>query len=312
MTTALFHHPDCALHETPAGHPERVERIEAVMTVLDTAAFAALERRAAPLAARAALRLAHPESHIEAIEKASPESGWVSLDGDTHMMPATLTAALRGAGACVAAVDAVLDGAVQNAFCAIRPPGHHAERETPMGFCLFSNAAIAVKHALEVRGLSRVALLDFDVHHGNGSQDVLWSEERALFISSHQSPLYPGTGAAHETGAANNIVNLPLPGGAGSAPFRAIWEREGFPMLERFKPELVVISAGFDAHKDDPLAQMNLSAEDFAWITHAICDIADTHAGGRVVSTLEGGYDLEGLAQSCAAHVTAFMERGAR
>jgi acetoin utilization deacetylase AcuC-like enzyme len=201
-------------------------------------------------------------------------------------------------------------GEVQNAFAAVRPPGHHAEKATPMGFCLFGNVAIAAKRALDHHKLTRVAVVDFDVHHGNGTQDLLWDEERCLFISTHQSPLFPGSGSAHETGAAGNIFNIPLPPGTGSVGFRRVIEREVLPALEQFKPELLIISAGFDAHRDDPLAQMELEVEDFAWVTGKLCDIADAYADGRVVSSLEGGYDLDALAASTAAHVRVLMERG--
>ncbi|MFT6224679.1 MAG: acetoin utilization deacetylase AcuC-like enzyme [Paracoccaceae bacterium] len=280
------------------------------MQALDAPEFAGLERRNAPLAAQADLLRVHPEAYIDAMTAAVPEEGVVSLDADTHMMKGTLKAALRGAGACVAAVDAVMAGEVQNAFAAVRPPGHHAEKATPMGFCLFGNVAIAAKRALDHHKLTRVAVVDFDVHHGNGTQDLLWDEERCLFISTHQSPLFPGSGSAHETGAAGNIFNIPLPPGTGSVGFRRVIEREVLPALEQFKPELLIISAGFDAHRDDPLAQMELEVEDFAWVTGKLCDIADAYADGRVVSSLEGGYDLDALAASTAAHVRVLMERG--
>jgi acetoin utilization deacetylase AcuC-like enzyme len=310
MTTALFTHAECLGHVTPPGHPERVARLEVVMQALDAPEFAGLERRNAPLAAQADMLRVHPEAYIDAMTSAVPEEGVVSLDADTHMMKGTLKAALRGAGACVAAVDAVMAGEVQNAFAAVRPPGHHAEKATPMGFCLFGNVAIAAKRALDHHKLTRVAVVDFDVHHGNGTQDLLWDEERCLFISTHQSPLFPGSGSAHETGAAGNIFNIPLPPGTGSVGFRRVIEREVLPALEQFKPELLIISAGFDAHRDDPLAQMELEVEDFAWVTGKLCDIADAYADGRVVSSLEGGYDLDALAASTAAHVRVLMERG--
>lgn len=311
MTTAFYTHSSCADHVTPPGHPERVDRIKAIWAALADARFDGLDRRDAPLVDRADVLRAHPEDYIAMIEGVDVRGGFASLDADTHMMAGSLEAARRAAGACTAAVDAVMQGDVANAFCGVRPPGHHAEAVTPMGFCLFSSAAIAVKRALDYHGLRRVALVDFDVHHGNGSQDILWAEERALFVSSHQSPLYPGSGAASETGVAGNVVNLPLPAHTGSQVFRNVWEREGLVSLDRFEPELVIISAGFDAHRADPLAQMNLGAEDFAWITEQLCDLADKFAQGRVVSTLEGGYDLEGLAECTAAHVEVLMKRGA-
>ena len=218
---------------------------------------------------------------------------------------------MAAVGAACAAVDAVVGGQAQNAFAAVRPPGHHAETETPMGFCLFGTVAIAAKRALDHHGLSRVAVLDFDVHHGNGTQDLLWDEGRALFVSSHQSPLWPGTGRASERGAQDTILNVPLPPGTGGAAFRAAWEERVFPRVAAFAPELILVSAGFDAHQDDPLAELALSTQDFAWITGRICDLADAHAGGRVVSVLEGGYDLEALAASVAAHVAVLTERSA-
>lgn len=314
MTTAIYTHDDCLKHETPPGHPERVARLEAVLEVLEAPRFAALEWHDCPKAARAELRRVHPEAHVASVEQAvaAARGGTVAIDGDTHVMAGSLDAALRAAGGCVAAVEAVITGKAQNAFVAARPPGHHAEKITAMGFCLFGNVSIAAKNALDEHGLSRVAIMDFDVHHGNGTQDLLWDETRCLFISTHQSPLYPGTGGVHETGADNNVMNVPLPPGAGSEAFRRAMEAEVLPALDDFAPELVLISAGFDAHRADPLAQMELTEKDFAWATHRLCDIADAHAGGRVVSTLEGGYDLEALAASVAAHVEVLMERGAK
>ena len=310
MTTALFSHPDCLGHVTPPGHPERVERLTAVLAALEAPEFASLDRREAPLATRSELLRAHPEAHIAAIEGAIPERGDVALDPDTHVMAGSLAAALRAAGAVVAAVDAVMAGAAGNAFCAIRPPGHHAEAERPMGFCLFGNVAIGAKHALDHHGLERVAIVDFDVHHGNGTQDILWNEPRVLFCSTHQMPLYPGTGEPGETGASGNVLNVPLPPGAGGAAFRAAVERQILPALEAFRPELILISAGFDAHGADLLANLELTEADFAWVTGRICNLAARHAKGRVVSTLEGGYDLEALAASVAAHVKVLMEQG--
>ncbi len=310
MTTALFSHPDCLGHIVPAGHPERPDRLRAVLATLEAPEFAPLERRDAPLAERSDLLLAHPEAHVLAIEGAIPVQGTVALDPDTNVVAGSFAAAMRAAGAVIAAVDAVITGEVTNAFCATRPPGHHAEAVRSMGFCLFGNVAIGVKHALVRHGLNRVAVVDFDVHHGNGTQDLLWDEPRVLFCSTHQMPLYPGSGARREAGAHENIVNVPLPPGAGSDAFRTAVEAKVLPALEGFCPELILVSAGFDAHAADPLAQLALSKEDFAWITGRICDVADRHAGGRVVSTLEGGYDLEALAASVAAHVNVLMERG--
>lgn len=306
MTTALITHPDCYDHVTPPGHPEQVARLDAV---LDALGPLDLPRLKAPMAADDDLLLAHPKAHIDAINAAAPKEGWVSLDADTHMSAGTLAAAYRAAGGAVRAVDAVMTGEASNAFVATRPPGHHAERETAMGFCFFGNVSIAAKYALKHHGLTRVAIVDFDVHHGNGTQDLVEDDARILFCSTHQSPLYPGTGAAHETGAHNNVVNVPLPDGTGSRGFRDAMQNHVLPRVDAFAPELLLISAGFDAHWDDPLAGMKLVEDDFAWVTERICDLADAHAQGRVVSCLEGGYDLEALGASALAHVTVLKER---
>ncbi len=310
MTTALFSHDDCLEHVTPPGHPEQVARYAAVMRALKAAEFGALDRREAPFGSREDVLLCHPEAYLDRILSAVPEEGWASLDADTHLSPGSMPAIWRGVGAVVAAVDAVMAGEVTNAFCAMRPPGHHAESATAMGFCFFGNVAIGARHAMERHGLSRVAVVDFDVHHGNGTQDLLWDEVRALFISTHQMPLYPGTGAPHETGAHDNVINVPLAPMTGGREMRRAYETEILPALDDYDPELVLISAGFDAHAADPLANLNWSTEDFAWVTRAICEVAEARAGGRVVSTLEGGYDLEALGQSVAAHVRVLMERG--
>ncbi len=311
MTTALFTHDDCLEHVTPPGHPERVARLEAIGRALSAEEFDALDRRDAPLAARADILLCHPGAYIDRVVAAIPEDGWVSLDADTHVSPGSYQAALRAVGGNVAAVDAVLNGDVANAFVACRPPGHHAETELAMGFCLFGNVAIAARHAMERHGLSRVAIVDFDVHHGNGTQDLLWNEERVLFVSSHQMPLFPGTGHPHETGAFDNIMNIPLAPMTGGTEMRRAYESEVLPALLDFRPELLLISAGFDAHAADPLANLNWTVDDFAWLTERLCDIADDTCDGRVVSTLEGGYDLDALAMSTAAHLKVLMERGA-
>jgi acetoin utilization deacetylase AcuC-like enzyme len=305
MVTALITHKACYDHVTPQGHPEQVARLDAVLGAL---AGMDLLRVDAPLAADDDLLRAHPKGHVDTIKAAAPSEGWRSLDADTHMSIGTLEAAYRAAGGVVKAVDLVMAGEAGNAFAAVRPPGHHAERETAMGFCFFGSVAVAAKHALEFHGLKRVAILDFDVHHGNGTQDLVEEDARILFCSSHQMPLFPGTGAAHETGV-GNVVNVPLPDGCGSATFRAAWEREVFPRVDAFKPELLLISAGFDAHADDPLAGMMLHEDDFAWITGKLCDLADKHCSGRVVSALEGGYDLEALGRSARAHVDVLKER---
>jgi acetoin utilization deacetylase AcuC-like enzyme len=309
--TIFYTHEAALQHVTPPGHPEQVARIEAILRAIGAERFGGLDRREAPLGERADVLRCHPIEYVARVEAAIPAEGWVSLDADTHVSPGSLEAAMRGVGAVCSAVDAVIGGEARNAFVAMRPPGHHAETETAMGFCLFGNAAIAAKRALDHHGLARVAVLDFDVHHGNGTQDLLWSEARTLFASSHQMPLYPGTGGAHETGAFDNVLNVPLAPMTGGAEMRRAWGDMIVPAVDDFAPELVIISAGFDAHRDDPLANLNWSEADFIWVTEAICDVAEAHAGGRVVSTLEGGYDLNALAASVAAHVGVLMERGA-
>ncbi len=311
MVTAVFTHTDCLQHITPGGHPERVDRLMAIYAALDAIDDANMLRLDAPMGTDGDILRVHPQSHIDRVTQAVPSSGYISLDADTHMSPGSLKAAYRAVGGNVKAVDLVMGGEVANALVATRPPGHHAERETPMGFCLFGNIAIAAKHALDHHGLSRVAVVDFDVHHGNGTQDLLWDEARTLFISSHQMPLYPGSGAAHETGAHGNVFNVPFDPYADGARLRQVYEREVLPALDEFRPELVLISAGFDAHRDDPLANLNFTEDDFAWATEQLCDIADRHAQGRVVSTLEGGYDLQALAASTAAHLKVLLKRGA-
>ncbi|MDA7964434.1 histone deacetylase family protein [Ruegeria sp.] len=305
MKTALLTHADCLGHVTPQGHPERVARLEHILHALEALD---LNRVTAPLAADDDLLRVHPESHIREIRQTRPADGFAQIDGDTFMSPGSVDAAYRAAGAVVRAVDLVLGGEAPNAFCAIRPPGHHAETETAMGFCLFGNAALAAKHALDHHGLSRVAVVDFDVHHGNGTQDLLWDEKRALVITSQQMPLWPGSGRPDETGAYETVLNIPLAPGTGGAEMRAAYEAQAFPRLRAFKPELIIISAGFDAHQDDPLANLNWSTGDFAWITAELCKIADEVCDGRIVSTLEGGYDLNALADATRAHVQELMK----
>ena len=280
MTTGLYMHDDCLGHVTPPGHPERVERLEAIVEVLSTPAFDALDRREAPFGTDADVLRCHPEVYLDRVKAAVPDDGWVALDADTHLSPGSLTAAWRGVGACVAAVDAVISGDLANAFVACRPPGHHAETATAMGFCLFGNIAIAAKHALDHHGLDRVAIVDFDVHHGNGTQDLLWNEPRTLFVSSHQMPLYPGSGSPHERGAHDNVINIPLAPMTGGAEMRRVYRDEVIPALDDFQPQLVLISAGFDAHTRDPLANLDWVEDDFAWVTGAILDVAEAHAGG--------------------------------
>lgn len=306
MRTALISHPDCHGHVTPPGHPEQVTRLDAVLGSVEGLD---LLRVSAPMAAEDDILRVHPKSHVTAIRAAAPDAGFRSLDADTHMSVGSLAAAYRAAGAAIRAVDLVLAGQADNAFCATRPPGHHAERETPMGFCLFGNVAIAARHALDHHGLSRVAILDFDVHHGNGTQDLVEDDRRILFCSSHQMPLYPGTGYPSETGPHDTIVNVALPEGSGSLAFRRAWDNLILPRVDDFRPEFIIVSAGFDAHRADPLAGLELDADDFAWITGRICDLADKHCAGRVVSCLEGGYDLDALGESALAHVKALKER---
>ena len=277
---------------------------------MSSAHFAPLLREDAPLAEDAQILRAHPQAHLDRIRAASPATGFTSLDPDTHMSPGSLTAALRAAGGNVRAVDAVLGGEATNAFVGCRPPGHHAEAQRPMGFCLFGNVVIAARHALDHHGLSRVAIVDFDVHHGNGTQDLVWDDPRIRFASTHQWPLYPGTGRASERGGHDNVLNVLLGPGTDGATFRAAMDGQVLPFVDEFEPELVLISAGFDAHAADPLANLNWHEEDFAWATARLCDLAETHSQGRVVSTLEGGYDLAALAASVAAHVGVLMERG--
>ena len=307
MTTALITHADCLGHVTPPGHPERAARLDHVLH-----AMAALDllRLAAPRAGDADLLRCHPQAHLERIRAALPAGGAAQLDADTWLSPGSEEAARRAAGAAVRAVDAVLGGEVRNAFCATRPPGHHAEQETPMGFCLFGNVAIAARHALDHHGLERVAVVDFDVHHGNGTQALLWDEPRALLVTSQQMPLWPGSGAPSERGAHGQILNVPLAPRSGGAEMRAAYETLVFPRLDAFAPELLLISAGFDAHQDDPLAELAWSTEDFRWLSRELCRRAETLCGGRVVSVLEGGYDLEALAASARAHVEELIEAG--
>lgn len=307
VTTLLITHSAGLRHETPPGHPERVERLRAVEKALEEERFAALGRVDAPLGTLDQIALCHPRAFVEAVIAASPEAGLVQLDADTLMSPGTVEAALRAVGGGALAVDEVMAGKAANAFCAMRPPGHHAESDKAMGFCFFNNAAIAARHAQTVHGAERVAIVDWDVHHGNGTQEIFWADPSVLYASTHEMPLYPGTGAASERGEHGTIVNAPLRAGDGSDEFRDAFESALLPRIEAFRPDLVIISAGFDAHWRDPLANINLREPDFAWATRKLMEIADRHAGGRVVSLLEGGYDLEGLSKSAAAHVTALM-----
>lgn len=308
MSVALITHPACLEHDTGPWHPECADRLRMVLRALEGEAFAALLREQAPLATAEQLRRVHPDSHIDAILAIRPEQGEsVALDADTVMSAGSAEAALRAAGGAVMAVDAVMEGWAGRAFVATRPPGHHAERAQAMGFCLFSNAAVAARHAQARWGLARVAVVDFDVHHGNGTQNIFYDDPTLFYGSSHQYPCYPGTGAAHETGVADNVVNAPLRPGATGADFRAAWAGTILPALDRFAPDLLIVSAGFDAHKADPLAQLRLETEDFGWITTQLMEIADRHCRGRIVSLLEGGYDLDALAASAALHVRTLL-----
>jgi acetoin utilization deacetylase AcuC-like enzyme len=307
MSTLLLTHPACLDHLTPPGHPERPDRLRAINQVLGEERFNPLVREEAPEGDLDSVALCHGEHYITELRHVAPSSGLVYLDGDTSMSPGTWEAVMRGVGGAVAATDAIMTGKHNNAFVAVRPPGHHAEKSTPMGFCFFDNAAIAARHAQRKYGIARAAVIDFDVHHGNGTQDIFWSDKSVMYCSTHQMPLFPGTGARGERGEHDNIVNAPLRPEDGSAQFRIAFENAILPELQKFAPELIIISAGFDAHTRDPLASINLRAEDFGWVTKKLMDVADRSAAGRVVSVLEGGYDLQGLSESVAAHVTALM-----
>jgi acetoin utilization deacetylase AcuC-like enzyme len=309
MTTLLYTHPACLEHDPGDYHPESPARLRAVLAALDGPDFARLDRREAPEAALDDIARVHPRRFVQAMLDAVPTQGHVGIDADTILSHASGRAALHAAGAVVAAVDAVVAGEADNAFCAVRPPGHHAEPGRAMGFCLFNNAAIGALRARETHGLGRVAVVDFDVHHGNGTQARFYDDPSLFYASTHQYPLYPGTGAREETGV-GNILNVPLRPMAGSREFRNAFSREILPALDAFRPELVVISAGFDAHKSDPLAQLLLDEADYTWVTERLLEVAGDHAKGRVVSTLEGGYDMAALGASAAAHLRVLMSAG--
>src|SRR6202451_2570557 len=309
MSTLLISHPASLNHLTPPGHPERPDRLRAVEEELTKPKFQTLAREQAPMAEAEIIALCHPMDYIEAIREAAPSEGegMVRIDADTSMSSGSLEAVLRAVGGGVLAVDEVMNQKAANAFVAVRPPGHHAETARPMGFCLFNNAAIAARYAQDRYDVERAAIVDFDVHHGNGSQDIFWADKSVMYCSTHQMPLFPGTGASGERGEHDNIVNAPLAPDDGSAKFRAAFENTILPNLSKFSPELIIISAGFDAHHRDPLASLNLKAEDFGWVTRQLMDVADKTAAGRIFSVLKGGYDLQGLKESVAAHVTALM-----
>ena len=309
MPTALVTHSACLKHDTGQGHPERPDRLSAVLAALDEARFPDLLRVEAGCASPHELIRVHEQQYVEEILKLRPDPGkLMALDADTIVSTGSVEAALRAAGGARDAVDLVMQGDAKSAFVATRPPGHHAEPGRAMGFCLFNNVAVAAHHARAQWGLKRIAVADFDVHHGNGTQAEFWNEPELFFASSHQSPCYPDTGFPEEQGVANNIVNVPLPPGSGSAEFRRAWSETLLPAIDKFGPELLIISAGFDAHRADPLAQLNLEAEDFSWITGELAKLAQRHCSGRIVSLLEGGYDLGALATCAAAHVAALEE----
>ncbi|ACS54915.1 MULTISPECIES: histone deacetylase family protein [Rhizobium] len=310
MSTRLYEHPIFLEHVTPAGHPERSDRIRAINVALEHPNFERLERRQAPQANEDAVLLAHPEEHLIAVMREIPEEeGEINqIEADTYASSKSLQAALTGIGGAMAAVDDVFTGRADNVFVAARPPGHHAEKMTAMGFCFFNNAAIAARHAQKTHGAERIAIVDWDVHHGNGTQDIFWDDPSVLFCSTHQMPLYPGTGAKDEKGKHNTIVNAPLSPNVGSDHFREAFKSRVLPALDDFRPDLIIISAGFDAHHRDPLAQINLTGEDFDWATGRVLELADRYAKNRVVSLLEGGYDLEGLAESAGMHILRMMK----
>ncbi|MFT0892078.1 histone deacetylase family protein [Pseudochelatococcus sp. G4_1912] len=307
MTTLYLSHPDCLDHQTSKGHPERADRLVVIERALEQEAYSHLLRETAPRGDADMAMLAHTEEYVRNIFEAIPSKGIANIDDETLLSPGSWKAAMRALGAACYAVDEVIERKVDNAFCAIRPPGHHAEHAKPMGFCLFNNAAIAARHAQQKHGLERVAILDWDVHHGNGTQDIFWADKSVLYASIHEMLIYPGTGAACEKGEYDTIVNVPLQAGDGSPIFRLALENAVLPRIEAFAPDLIIISAGFDAHWRDPLANINLTEADFAYATKAVMDVADRCCDGRIVSILEGGYDLIGLSRSAAAHVTALM-----
>jgi acetoin utilization deacetylase AcuC-like enzyme len=308
VTTLLVTSPIFARHHTPQGHPERSQRMEALDRKFGESGFAVLEQAVAPRALLETATLAHSGAYVDRIAAQAPQQGVVALDPDTVMSPDTLDAALAALGGSILAVDSVLSGKAKNAFCQQRPPGHHAETATAMGFCLFNTAVVAARHARRVHGLTRVAIFDWDVHHGNGSQEILWQDPDILYASTHEMPLYPGTGDATDKGAHDQIVNVPLRAGDDGAAFLKAVAMRIIPAIEAFAPELLIISAGFDAHRRDPLANLMLEASDFAKATRLLMDVADQRFGGRIVSLLEGGYDLTGLAESAGAHVEQLMQ----
>jgi acetoin utilization deacetylase AcuC-like enzyme len=309
-STVIYSHQVCLEHDTGEFHPECADRLRAISHIFDREEFMYVPREEAPRGNLEQILRAHPQEHYDLVMDAIPSDGCIEFDGDTMLSPKSGEAALRSVGAACAAVDEVATGRSRNAFCATRPPGHHAERNAAMGFCLFSNAAIAALHARDVHGFKRVAVIDFDVHHGNGTQDVLWNEPGTMYASSHQEDAFPYTGKAEETGPEGGcvVVNVPLPAGTASEAFRAAYTDVILPKLDAFKPDFMIISAGFDAHAADPMAHLRLQVADFEWLTRQLLAVAKTHAERRVVSLLEGGYDTRALAACVAAHVRVLME----
>ncbi len=306
MTTLLLTHPACLEHDTGYGHPERADRLRAINDALAAPQFNSLKREQAPPAELADIERLHPSAYVEMVRATIPKRDHKWLDPDTVVSPGSWEAALRAVGASIHAVDQVMAGKVDNAFCAVRPPGHHAEPSRAMGFCLFNGVAIAALHARAKHGAERVAVVDFDVHHGNGTQVAFWSDKDLFYGSTHQMPLFPGTGALDETGA-GNVFNAPLKAGDDGDEFRAAYEERILPALDAFAPDLLIVSAGFDAHLKDPLAQLRLLEPDYAWVTEQLMEAAAKHCGGKLISTLEGGYDLEALASSASIHVETLM-----
>lgn len=308
MTIAIYTHPDCLKHDTGPSHPECAERLVAIMDALKNYPFSdKLEIIKAPLGTYEQILLAHTKGHLQFIKDSAPTTSPVYLDGDTIMSQGTLKSALRAVGAGCAAVDDVMDGKYSSAFCAVRPPGHHATKTQSMGFCIFNNIAIAALYSLKKYKLERIAIVDFDVHHGNGTQDILEHEKRILYISTHQSPLFPGTGESYETGV-GNIINLPIASGTNGRQYREIFAAKILPALEQFQPQLLLVSAGFDAHHDDPLAGLNLVEDDYHWIGEQLHNVANKHCQGKVISFLEGGYNLDVLGKSVVAYLQAYIE----
>ena len=301
MPCALITHPDCLKHEMGAHHPERPERLTAIEDQLIASGIGLhLERHDAPLASEEQLARVHPVEYVRAIRDAAPDSGTVHLDPDTAMNPWSLHAALRAAGAAVLAVDLVVQNKVQSAFCSVRPPGHHACRARPMGFCIFNNVAVAARHALQAHGLERVAIIDFDVHHGNGTEDIFEGDEQVLMASIFQHPFYPYSGTDDP---ARNMVNVPLAAGAGSRELQKAVSEEWLPALHEFSPQLILFSAGFDAHTEDDMAMLRFTDADYGWVSAQLKQVAERHAGGRMVSVLEGGYALSALGRSAVQHI---------